>query len=270
MLTIGCGSCQTFPTLSQTLQWARQENLKVIQTMTTQEYSQDDIDTSVKEFSDIKLFFHAPFTYSLIGTHKSGLFKFPIKNYTFPYYIKKNIEYQLKVSSLFDSGVVIHTGWIMESVEKSIQTAVQFLDSLDYPPNSKFLLENCSEPTKISSLENLSIIYQKTTKKDNVYLCLDTCHIFSAGEYDISKLPEIDRLYDDIETKFGKNKLALIHLNDSVFGFNSKKDRHAHSMEGKIWGDREISFLYFVDKFKDVPMVCETDLEDTKNILNTI
>ncbi len=63
--------------------------------------------------------------------------------------------------------------------------------------------------------------------------CLDTAHLWGAG-YDISDPAEIDRVLESFERLIGLDRLAMIHLNDTVSALGSRHDRHTHLGEGRI------------------------------------
>lgn len=62
-------------------------------------------------------------------------------------------------------------------------------------------------------------------------MCLDTCHIYSAG-YDI--VENLDAVLEEFDKTIGIERLKAVHLNDSMTPFASKKDRHAKLGEGSI------------------------------------
>ena len=62
-------------------------------------------------------------------------------------------------------------------------------------------------------------------------VCLDTCHVYSAG-YDI--VNDLDGCWSSSTGMSGSGKLYAIHLNDSLMPFASRKDRHARIGEGTI------------------------------------
>lgn len=62
-------------------------------------------------------------------------------------------------------------------------------------------------------------------------VCLDTCHVYSAG-YDI--VNDLDGVLEQFDRHVGLGKLYAIHLNDSLMPFASRKDRHARIGEGTI------------------------------------
>ncbi len=51
-------------------------------------------------------------------------------------------------------------------------------------------------------------------------MCLDTCHIFSAG-YDI--VNDLDGVLEEFDKVIGIERLKTVHLNDSMMPFGDKK-----------------------------------------------
>jgi len=82
-----------------------------------------------------------------------------------------------------------------------------------------------------SSFEELKEIIDRTDLTDKIAVCLDTCHVYSAG-YDIVK--DLDGVLEQFDRIIGLNKLKAVHLNDSMTPFASRKDRHAPIGEGTI------------------------------------
>jgi Xylose isomerase-like TIM barrel len=273
----------TFMTLREIYEFATVNGLDVFQTMfgdsfSTErlEFSPEDVQYVVETYGRGKCFSHLPFTFSLVGTKKLGIFNIRPESGTyfggrftqfFPNKIAKAIEYELEITSLLGTGVVIHPGTCVGSVEDSICGAVRFLDSIVYPKGSKLLLENAAlEGNKFASFDNICKMLRLCKHKENIGICFDTCHAFAAGDYDLSRLDEIDRLYSDIEMKIGIENLKLIHLNDSVDDFGKHKDRHINSGYGKIW-QSDYVLGYFLGRFIGIPMICETEIADTREII---
>lgn len=268
----------SFITLSDAFEHANSVGVSTFQIMfgdststDRQVFSKEDIQNAKEKYPTFKCFSHAPFTFSLVGTKARGIFNIdPIEKKFIDHYawrISKAIEHELTITKELRGGSVIHLGTCIGTVEESIDAMVRFIDCINYPEGSKLLLENSAgEGKKIATLDNLNKVYQKCRVKENIFFCIDTCHIFASGEYDISKPQEIDRLYDDIQSKMGISKIALIHLNDSNGEFGSHKDRHSFSCQGKIWENNFFAFLYFLNKFEGIPIVCETDIQDVYQI----
>ena len=109
----------------------------------------------------------------------------------------------------------------------------------------KVILENAAgEGNKLgSTLEDIAEIFSQLDKtlvsQGQVKVCIDTAHIFGAGQYDFGLPDEVDRFYKSFDKLIGLDKLEVIHLNDSRVEFNSRKDRHENLCLGYIWGDRE-------------------------------
>ena len=83
----------------------------------------------------------------------------------------------------------------------------------------------------------------------NLKVCLDTCHIFASGVYNLENKKNINQMIKKIEESIGLSKLGIIHLNNSVHPFNSKKDQHANFDEGYIPLE---SMIYLFKRFKDL------------------
>jgi deoxyribonuclease-4 len=66
-----------------------------------------------------------------------------------------------------------------------------------------------------------------------VRLCLDTAHLW-AGGVAIGDPESVDVLVDELDTRLGVDRLAMIHLNDSKSAFGSRLDRHQHLGAGEI------------------------------------
>ncbi len=94
--------------------------------------------------------------------------------------------------------------------------------------------------------------------RERVGVCLDTCHVYSAG-YDLVGDYEgvVARLADTV----GLDRLRLFHLNDSQCPFGSRKDRHADIGEGSL-GDAPFRRIMTDERFAAIPRVLETPKGD--------
>jgi deoxyribonuclease-4 len=93
--------------------------------------------------------------------------------------------------------------------------------------------------------------------KDKIGVCMDTCHMYSAG-YDVKN--NFDKVLDEFDEIIGLNYLYAIHLNDSKMPFNSNKDRHEKLGLGSI-GIDGIKNIVLNDRIKDIPLYLETPNE---------
>ena len=90
--------------------------------------------------------------------------------------------------------------------------------------------------------------------RERIGVCLDTCHVFSAG-YDLRDDPA--GVVDELDRVVGLGRLGLLHLNDSLGARGSRVDRHAHIGEGRL-GEGPFRALLRDPRLRRVPCVIET------------
>ncbi len=110
----------------------------------------------------------------------------------------------------------------------------------------------------------------------NIGICVDTCHIYSAG-YRINDKNGFKNYKNELSEKIGIERVKVIHCNDSKTPFNSKKDRHEHIGEGSI-GLRGFEFFLNDEYFRKLPFIIETpkagrwdfiNMERLRNLVKT-
>ncbi|MCC5831980.1 MAG: deoxyribonuclease IV [Chlamydiales bacterium] len=107
-----------------------------------------------------------------------------------------------------------------------------------------------------ATFEELAYILDKTKERLPVGVCIDTCHIFVAG-YDIRTSDGWQKTLKSFDKIIGLEHLHAFHLNDSLKGFNSRRDRHAPLGEGEI-GLESFKFLMRSELTREVPKYMET------------
>lgn len=90
------------------------------------------------------------------------------------------------------------------------------------------------------NFEELREILDRVQLSDKMGVCLDTCHVYDGG-YDI--VNDLDGVLTQFDRVIGLSRLKAVHLNDSMFGFGSHKDRHARIGEGKIGSEAMIRII---------------------------
>ncbi|MBQ7659757.1 MAG: deoxyribonuclease IV [Alphaproteobacteria bacterium] len=105
-----------------------------------------------------------------------------------------------------------------------------------------------------SKFEELRAIIDRTDLNEKLGVCLDTCHVYSAG-YDIVR--NFDGVLEEFDCTIGLNRLKAIHLNDSKTEFASHKDRHEQIGKGSI-GFEAIVRLVNHKSLKHLPFILET------------
>ena len=108
-----------------------------------------------------------------------------------------------------------------------------------------------------SRFEELGHILRSVSLGDKMGVCLDICHVYSAG-YDI--VNDLDGVLEQFDRHVGLGKLYAIHLNDSLMPFASRKDRHARIGEGTI-GLEAIARIINHPALRRLPFYLETPNE---------
>ena len=108
--------------------------------------------------------------------------------------------------------------------------------------------------------EHLAQIYRMVKNKNQIGVCLDTCHIFAAG-YDFRSKASYEKLWADFDSTIGITNLKAIHINDSKKGLGSLVDRHEHIGKGEI-GAAGFGLLFNDKRLFSIPKILETPKDD--------
>lgn len=106
--------------------------------------------------------------------------------------------------------------------------------------------------------EELAEIISRSVCPEKMGVCLDTCHVYSAG-YDI--VSDLDGVLDEFDRVIGLDRLKAVHLNDSMTPFASRKDRHECIGKGSI-GIDAFARIVTHPRLKDLPFCLETPCEN--------
>lgn len=147
-----------------------------------------------------------------------------------------------------------HTGLGVDEGVKHISNIINECVTEDI--DTWILIETMSgKGTEIGcTFEEIQLIIDQVNYPEKMGVCLDTCHLFSAG-YDI--VNDLEGVLEKFNKIIGINKIKAIHLNDSMYPLNSRKDRHAGIGEGKIGFEALIQFLQH-PLLKEIPFILET------------
>ncbi len=104
--------------------------------------------------------------------------------------------------------------------------------------------------------EHLARIIENIQDKSRIGICLDTCHLYSAG-YDIRTARAFENTLQEFDHFVGINFLKAVHLNDSKKLFGSRVDRHESIGNGSL-GIEPFKFIMNDSRFDHIPMVLET------------
>jgi deoxyribonuclease-4 len=161
--------------------------------------------------------------------------------------------------------LVSHPGNYMDERDAGIaRNADAISESLAAAPGDTIL---CLEATAGSgtslgaTFEELAAIIQLVDSRyrDRIGVCIDTCHVYSAG-YDL--VTDYDGVFARFDDAMGLDRLKVMHLNDSKTPFASRRDRHELIAEGSL-GAEPFRRIMNDPRLANIPKVIETPkLED--------
>lgn len=195
---------------------------------------------------------HAPYTMNL-ASPKEAAYEFACM------VIKEDIA---RMDALGMEAIVFHPGSHTGiGAEAGIQKIIAGLNqAITGKERITVLLETMSgKGTEIgASFEELKAVRDGAAYPERIGICLDTCHVFSAG-YDI--VHNLDGVLEEFDRVLGLGLLRAIHLNDSLMPFGSHKDRHAVIGEGEIGMEALLGVLRH-PQLRELPFYLETPLDD--------
>jgi len=149
------------------------------------------------------------------------------------------------------------TGTEDECLDQIVESLLGF-DKVLETGETRLLLEATAGQGKTMGhrFEHLAYIIERTEKKIPIGVCIDTCHIFSAG-YDIRTRSSWEAVLREFDEIVGLDNLYAFHINDSMKELGSRRDRHAPIGQGLI-GLECFEFLVTSPKTRHLPMYLET------------
>jgi deoxyribonuclease-4 len=84
---------------------------------------------------------------------------------------------------------------------------------------------------------------------------LDSCHLFASG-YDVRTREALGDMIDEFDKVVGCDRLQALHVNDSMTGLGSNRDRHINPGDGEIGVEGMIAFLS-EPRFEGLPAILE-------------
>lgn len=209
---------------------------------------------------DIETYVHAPFLINL-GSPTEATYKNSVASTA--YSLKRGRE-------IGAVGVVIHTGSAVDEAHvakawKQIKTGVMpILEKLD-DEDPWLLLEPTAGQGQslVKKLDDLKNYFEALEWHPKVGVCLDTCHVFAAG-HDIKSKGGMKATLDLLVEIAGKERIQLIHANDSMDVLGSLKDRHANLGEGEV-GTKPFEELLAHPAVINAPLILETPGEEPEH-----
>lgn len=122
------------------------------------------------------------------------------------------------------------------------------------PPKTLLIIENAGNKKICCTLNEMWYIVRRLNS-DRVRVCLDTCHLWTAG-YNLSTPQKFSKFFSEFDKKIGLEKLELFQVNDAKDALGSFRDRHENLGDGKIPAET-FRLLMTSPLTKDLPMILE-------------
>jgi len=209
---------------------------------------------------DIETYVHAPFLINL-GSPTSATYENSLESTS--YSLRRGRE----IGAL---GVVIHTGSAVDpnfekqawhQIKRGIMPILEKLKDED----PWLLLEPTAGQGQslVKKLDDLIKYFDCLEWHPKLGVCMDTCHVFAAG-HDIKKKGGMTETVDLLVKLVKKERIKLIHVNDSMDVCGALKDRHQNLGKGEIGKAAFDEMMQHPDLFS-TPMILETPGEEPEH-----
>ncbi|KXH87423.1 deoxyribonuclease IV [Sporosarcina sp. HYO08] len=201
---------------------------------------------------------HAPYIINIANTIKPETFELGVN------FLQKEIE---RTAALGADQIVLHPGaHVGGGVDKGIAKIVEGLNEvLSQDANVRIALETMAgKGTECGrSFDEIAKIIDGVTHNERLSVCFDTCHVHDAG-YDI--VNDFDGVLNEFDKLIGKDRISVLHINDSKNERGAGKDRHENIGFGHIGFD-PLAYIVHHPEFEDIPKILETPFvgDDPKN-----
>jgi deoxyribonuclease IV len=191
-----------------------------------------------------------------------------------------SLVHHLELGDAIDAvGVVLHPGSPKGEPhpEAMSRVADMLRNALGESDGCRLLLENTAgaADTLGRSFEELDELIRTAGGSKRLGLCLDSCHMFASG-FDISTADKLTEVVDRCAEIVGLERLACLHINDSLTPLGSNRDRHAPPGDGELGAEGCAAFLS-EPRFEGLPAIFEgpgvegkapakVDIERTKEL----
>jgi deoxyribonuclease-4 len=165
--------------------------------------------------------------------------------------------------------IIIHPGSATgcETQEDGIKCLARALNkALETEKDIKIVLENGAHArmTVGGKISDFGKLLKLLKEPERISFCIDTAHAHSFG-YDITDPEKQEIFLEEIDHIIGRDKIALLHLNETQEARGSYIDKHAALGDGQI-GNKALQRFMNHPVCKDVPIILEIPpIEDEKD-----
>ena len=164
---------------------------------------------------------------------------------------------ELLPGSLYNFHPGSHVG---QGAERGIELVADMLNQVLWPGmRTTVLLETMAgKGSELGrSFEELRAIIDRVALKEQLGICLDTCHVHDAG-YDI--VNDLDGVLGELDRVVGLARVKAVHVNDSKNPMGAHKDRHEKIGLGAIGTDALVRVITH-PALRTLPFCLETPNE---------
>jgi deoxyribonuclease-4 len=160
-------------------------------------------------------------------------------------------------------GVVVHAGSAVTASGRAIalkQVHEYVLPLLDEIPDDgpDLLIEATAGAGQslAATVDDLGEYLENLDRHPKVGICLDTCHAYAAG-HDLAEPGGVRTTLTRLVKAVGRDRLRLVHVNDSKDPCGSNRDNHERVGRGHI-GAEAFAELFRHPATRGVPLILET------------
>jgi len=170
------------------------------------------------------------------------------------------------------AGVILHLGSVGAegTIPEGIDRVARAVDAACEcsPGGPPVILENSAGQGNIvgARFEQIARIIAATDCPERARVCIDTAHAFGAG-YAIHEEEGLEQALAKMEATFDLDRLALLHVNDSLLPFASGRDRHWHIGRGEI-GREAMARIVNHPALVHLPFIMETPGTQADDLTN--
>jgi len=240
--------------------------------------TQSDIEQAMKVHTSLNVFTHFPYVANLAGSKEILAWNGNAIQDKKTKALLVNLEYELNTIAKLKTnvnriGVVIHPGNYVDE-QLGLRNIARSINMINFNENAVLILENSAGggTSLATTFKQIKTIIDNVdvNKRKHVRVCVDTAHIYGYGDYNLSSIEEIDRMFKDFDEIIGIEYFHLLHLNDSEVGLKTRKDRHACLGKGFIWSKSFDSLVHLIEKCKmyNIPIILETHSSDMEVLMS--
>jgi deoxyribonuclease IV len=175
-----------------------------------------------------------------------------------------SLEYLLaRAGAIGARGVVVHAGSAVTPSSKPTamkQVREKLLPLLDEIPDDgpDLLIEATAGAGQslAATVEDLGMYLEDLDLHPRLGICLDTCHAYAAG-HDLAEPGGVRTTLTALVRAVGRDRLRLVHVNDSKDPCGSNRDNHERVGKGRIGADA-FAELFRHPATRGVPLILET------------